>query len=86
MICQKLRLHRQLSVQLNGLLRIRVQLSYGYYYFVSLVPEVMLCYPDLKLDIDFCEQVVPTACDSIDVVVRISQPPTSQVYMDEFNL
>lgn len=75
--------HEQLSYMVekpSGQLKVSMSVDFGVFYMPTLIAEFMQVYPDIKLDLDLTSRNRDILAESVDVVIRMGELPSSSLY------
>ena len=74
----------QLQERPSGLLRINAPTSFSYKYLLSVLPQFMHQYPEVKLEVEFNDRLIDVIAEGYDVVIRISKIKDSNLVARKF--
>lgn len=74
----------QLQERPGGLLRINAPASFGSKYLLDVLPQFMLRYPEVKLEVEFNDRLIDVVAEGYDVVIRVGEIKDSNLVARKF--
>lgn len=75
----------QLQESPRGLLRINAPASFGSKYLLDILPQFMLRYPQVKLEVEFNDRIIDVVAEGYDVVIRVGVTKDSNLVTRKFS-
>jgi len=68
----------------SGLLRINAPVSFGSKYLLDVLPQFLIRYPEVKMDVEFNDRLIDVVAEGYDVVIRVGAIKDSNLVARKF--